>query len=269
VPKGATDTHFHLFGPQTKYRYVDDRDYTPPDATPEAAGHLFRTMGIERAVVIQPSLYGTDNTAQFELAEQIGIPFRAVVVLPEDAKDNDYADLHARGARGLRYILAHPGGLPVSELEAAAERMKALGWHIQFLIKAHQMVELEDRLAKLPVPIVLDHIGFIRASEGVQQLAFQALLRLLRHEHVWVKLSGLYRLSAMEPPYPDLDPFVKALATVSPDRIVWASDWPHVWVKGKMPNTTDLLDSLGTWIPDEALRRRILVDNPARLYGFE
>jgi predicted TIM-barrel fold metal-dependent hydrolase len=267
VPAGAIDAHFHLFGPLSRYAMVDKREYTPPPATPQQARHLFDMLGIARAVVIQPSIYGEDNRAQLEGAAELGIPFRAVVVAPHATPDREMAKLHEQGARALRFILAHPGGLPVGDLERSAARMKEMGWHIQLLAKGPQLVELEPRIAKLACPAVIDHIGMIRPDEGVQQPAFQTVLRLLRAGH-WVKLSGGYRLSQQPPPYRDLAPYVRELVAAGPDRIVWASDWPHAFIKGAMPNTTDLLDLLVEWVPHEAARRRILVDNPARLYGF-
>jgi predicted TIM-barrel fold metal-dependent hydrolase len=267
VPAGAIDSHFHLFGPLSRYAMVDEREYTPPPATSQHARHLFDTLGIARAVVIQPSIYGDDNRAQLEGAAELGIPVRAVVVAPYATPDREMAGLHEQGARALRFILAHPGGLPVGDLERSAARMKEMGWHIQLLAKGPQLLELEPRIARLACPAVIDHIGMIRPGEGVQQGAFQAVLRLLRAGH-WVKLSGGYRLSQQPPPYRDLVPYVRELVAAGPDRIVWASDWPHVFIKSPMPNTTDLLDLLAEWVPDETARRRILVDNPARLYGF-
>jgi len=267
VPAGATDSHFHLFGPQSRYPLVTARDYTPPLITPQHARHLFDTLGIARAVVIQPSIYGLDNRAQLDGAAEIGISMRAVVVAPYEMPDRELAKLHEQGARALRFILAHPGGLPASDLERWAERCKAMGWHIQFLAKGPQLLELEPRIARLPCPTVIDHFGMIDPAAGVEQPAFQAVLRLLHAGH-WVKLSGAYRVSRQPSPYRDLAPFVQALVAASPERIVWASDWPHVFVKGEMPHTTDLLDLLADWIPDDATRHRILVDNPARLYGF-
>jgi predicted TIM-barrel fold metal-dependent hydrolase len=267
MPAGATDTHFHLFGPASRYALVHEREYTPPVITPAQARHLFDTLGIERAVVIQPSVYGEDNRAQLEGAADVGIAVRAVIVAPYETSDREYAKLHEQGARGLRYILAHPGGLPVSNLERHAERIKDMGWHIQFLAKGPQLLELAPRIEKLACPVVIDHIGMIRPADGVAQPAFQAVLRLMRKGH-WVKLSGAYRLSQEQPPYRDLIPYAYELVAARPDRIVWASDWPHAFVKGAMPNTTDLLDMLEEWVPDEAARRRMLVDNPAALYGF-
>jgi predicted TIM-barrel fold metal-dependent hydrolase len=267
VPPGATDTHFHLFADASRCPFVDDREYTPPVITPAQARHLFDTLGIARAVVIQPSVYGENNSVQLEGAAQVGIPMRAVIVAPWSTSDRELTKLHDQGARGLRYILAHPGGLPLNDLERLAERIKDMGWHIQFLAKGPQILELAPRIERLACPVVIDHMGMIRPDDGIAQPSFQAVLRLLRQGH-WVKLSGAYRLSQQQPPYRDLIPYILELVAARPDRIVWASDWPHAFLKGKMPNTTDLLDALGDWVPDEAARRRILVDNPAALYGF-
>lgn len=267
VPSGATDTHFHLFGDASRYPMVDEREYTPPAITPTMARHLFQTLGIERAVVIQPSIYGEDNRAQLEGAMEIDIQVRAVIVAPYSVTDHELQKLHDQGARGLRFILAHPGGLPLSDLERFGERIKDMGWHIQFLAKGPQLLELAPRIEKLACPTVIDHMGMIKPTDGIAQPAFQAVLRLMREGH-WVKLSGAYRLSAEQPPYRDLIPYVQELVAARPDRIVWASDWPHAFLKGKMPNTTDLLDMLGEWVTDDEARRRILVDNPAALYGF-
>lgn len=268
MPPGATETHFHLFGPASRYPYADGREYTPPDAPPEAARHLFATLGIERAVVIQPSVYGTDNRCQLEQAAALGMPFRAVVVTAPETSDAEYAKLEAQGARGVRFILAHRGGLDPALLERYAARMREMGWHLQLMVKPHHLLELSERLARLPCPVVIDHMAFIDPAAGLGQPAFQALLRLVQGENGWVKLTGAYRLSAHAPGYGDLVPFARALVEARPDHLLGGTDWPHVAFKGRMPNTTDLIDLLAEWVPDEATRRRILVDNPAALYGF-
>ncbi len=267
MPAGATDTHIHLFGSQSRYPLVDLREYTPQLITPALARQLFDTLGVQRAVVIQPSIYGEDNRAQLEGARDIGIPTRAVIVARHDTSDRDLMALHEQGARGLRYVLAHPGGLPLADLERWAARAKELGWHIQFLAKGQQLLEIAPRLEKLACPAVIDHIGMFKPGDGIDQPVFRAVLRLVQQGH-WVKLSGAYRLSEQAPPYPDLKPFVAKLLAARPDRLVWASDWPHVFIKTPMPDTTDLLDALADWVPDETTRNRILVDNPAALYGF-
>lgn len=267
MPAGATDAHFHLFGPQSQYPMVDLREYTPPLISPTFARQLFDTLGIQRAVVIQPSVYGDDNRAQLEGAKEIGIATRAVIVTPYKTSDRELAKFHEQGARGLRYVLAHPGGLPLSDLERWASRLRELGWHIQFLAKGPQILEIAKRVEKLPCPAVIDHIGMFSPSSGLDQPVFRTVLRLLAQGH-WVKLSGAYRLTQEPAPFRSLIPFITRMVEERPDRIVWASDWPHVFVKGTMPNTENLLDALGQWVPNEETRRRILVDNAAALYGF-
>ena len=269
APPGATDTHFHILGPATRYPYVQEREYTPPNALPTACRHLFDTLGIQRAVLIQPSVYGEDNSCMMDAVRQLGVPARAIVVLPFSTPDSELQRLHDAGARGVRFILAHIGGLPLSDLERFAERIKPMGWHIQFLLRPANLVELESRIAKLPTDFVIDHIGLIRASEGgVRQPAFQALLRLFRTGRCWVKLTGGYRISSEAPPYREVIPMVEALVKERPDRILWGSDWPHVMMKAKMPNTTELFDLLLDWVPDEKVRNQILAGNPRTLFKF-
>ncbi len=266
APPGATDSHFHILGPATRFPYVGEREYTPPDALPMACRHLFDTLGITRAVLVQPSVYGIDNSCMIEAAPQLGIPARMVVVVPFDTSDKELVRLHEAGARGVRFILAHVGGLPLADLERFSARIKDMGWHIQLLLHPNHLIELESRLAKLPTDFVIDHVGFVQPSEGLQQPAFQAMLRLIRGGHCWVKFTAGYRFSAAIPYYRDVIPFAKALVEERPDRLLWGSDWPHVMFK--IPDTTDLFDLLLDWVPDEKVRTRILVDNPASLFGF-
>ena len=269
VPAGATDTHFHTLGPAGIYPYVAKREYTPPDATTAAYTRLRKTLGIERAVLVQPSVYGDDNRCMRDSASQLGIPTRMVVVVPLRTSQEELERLHEAGARAVRFILAHIGGLPISDLREFAIRIKPMGWHIQFLLRPANLLELESTLAKLDIPFVVDHIGLIRASEGgVAQPAFQTLLRLFRTGRCWIKLTGGYRISSEAPPYYDVIPLVEELLQVRTDRLIWGSDWPHVMMKGTMPNTTELLDLLHEWLPDENVRKQVLVDNPQELFGF-
>jgi predicted TIM-barrel fold metal-dependent hydrolase len=228
---------------------------------------MLHTIGCERAVLVQPSVYGTDNTAIVEALKSGAFPMRAVAVVSETVSDRELEDLHAVGFRGIRINTA--SGTPGLKLEHAprlAARIKALGWHLQFYLDFHP--ELEELLARLPVNIVIDHFGRIPAAEGVGAPRFQALLRLLRLEHCWAKLMGPYFVSDAVPRYPDLVPLAQAVAQAAPDRIVWGTDWPHPSARAKMPNDGDLADMLAEWVPDDAQRKRILVDNPQRLYGF-
>jgi len=269
VPPGMTDTHFHILGPAAIYPYIEDREYTPPDATPETYRHLRETLGIQRAVLVQPSVYGYDNRCMCESAKQLGIPARMVVVVPLSISDIELRGLHDAGARAVRFILAHRGGLPVHNMSAFSARVKDMGWHLQFLLRPSDLIALESSLMALPTDYVIDHIGLIRPSEGgTQQRAFQALLRLFRAGRCWIKLSGVYRISSDTPPYRDVMPLVEALLKERTDRLLWGSDWPHVRVSEKMPNTTDLLDLLLDWVADAKVRNQILSANPKELFGF-
>jgi predicted TIM-barrel fold metal-dependent hydrolase len=268
LPEGATDCHMHLFGTAPQFPYVDDRDYTPAEASAAAARALYDRLGIKRFVAIQPSVYGADNRCQLEFAAAVGLPFRAVVVLPSDVPDQEMNRLHEQGVRGVRYILAHPGGLDTANLERSADRARAFGWHLEFLLKPDQLIELTPRLMKLSCPVSCDHIAFIKPDLGTSQPAFEALQRLIESGRGWVKFSGAYRISGRAGQYDAVLPFARKLAERFPDRIVWGSDWPHVGQMEVMPATTPLLNLLQTWVPDAQQRRRILVDNPNVLYGF-
>jgi predicted TIM-barrel fold metal-dependent hydrolase len=239
----------------------------PPDCLLPDYIRMLRTIGCERAVLVQPSVYGTDNTAIVEALKSGAFPMRAVAVVSENVSDRELEDLHAAGFRGIRINTA--SGTPGLKLEHAprlAERIKPLGWHLQFYMNFHP--ETEEQLARLPVTIVIDHFGRIPAAEGVGAPRFQALLRLLRREHCWAKLMGPYFASAKAPRYPDLVPLAQAMVKTAPDRVVWGTDWPHPSAREKMPNDGDLADMLAEWVPDDAQRKRILADNPQRLYGF-
>lgn len=268
APPGATDCHFHIFGPQETFPYVPERMYTPPDASPAAFRHLADTLGIARAVLVQASVYGLDNSRVLAALPELGRPARAVVVVPPDVAEAELDRLHAAGARGARMIATHPGGPGLDGLETLAGRLAERGWHIQFMLSPAQLLALENRLAALACPVVIDHFAGIPAAGGTAQPAFQALLRLMDSGRSWAKLSAAYHCSAAPPPYADLAPFAAELVARAPDRLVWGTDWPHVHFEGEMPNTTVLFDRLADWLPGEELRRRVLVDNPTRLYGF-
>jgi 2-pyrone-4,6-dicarboxylate lactonase len=268
LPDDATDTHMHLFGDAARFPCVEDRDYTPAAAGADAARKLYRTFGIKRVVVIQPSVYGRDNRCQLEFGAALGLPFRAVVVLESDTSDREMDRLHALGVRGIRFILAHPGGLDLAHLERFADRANERGWHLEFLLKPQQLLELEPRLAKLACPVSFDHLAFIKPGDGLDQPALQTLLRLLKGDNGWVKFSGAYRVSGQAEHYDAILPLARTIVEARPDRIVWGSDWPHVGQMTSMPKTTALLNLLRDWLPDDAQRNRVLVDNPAVLYGF-
>ena len=271
-PPGTTDCHVHVYGPESKYQVANTRSFDVPEALPATLRRLADTLGVERAVLVQPSGYGTDNSRHLDAADELGIPTRVIVALRADIPESDLRQLHHRGVRGVRYNIGHAGAVPIEEMPLLARKIAPLGWHVQLHVMDDggqaPLAQMEEALMGLPTDIVIDHIGSIRPERGVAQPGFQTLLRLVGTGRCWVKLSCGYRMSHEPPPYLDMLPYVQALVASRPDRLVWASDWPHVSFKGRMPNTTDLLDLMTTWVPDESTRNRIFVDNPTELYQF-
>lgn len=267
VPAGATDCHFHLFGPEMKYPYVAERGYTPPDASIADYRLLAETLGIERAVLVQASVYGQDNQKLLDALPQLGMPARGVAVTSPNVSDRELDKMHDRGVRAIRVISVMPGGIPMQALPEIAKRLASRGWHIQLVLNPDHLLEHEKMIASLPCQVMIDHNAFIPAKGGIGHPAFQALLRMMTRDHLWTKLTASYHC-ASQPPYSDLDSFAEALIDAAPDRTVWGTDWPHVNVEGEMPNTTVLLDRVKRWLPDPTGRARLLVDNPAELYGF-
>ena len=267
-PPGACDCHYHVFGPHDRYPLGEGRSYTPPEASIEAFRALQATLGLDRSVIVQPSVYGTDNRCTMDAVAQLGIDrTRAVVVIDDTTDPAELARLDAAGARGVRINAVSGNGTPVGQMERVARLIAPLGWHMQLYMGVASMLELADAILALPIPVVIDHMGHLDPRDGTDAPGFQAMLRLLRHESVWAKLCG-YRCSNQPLPYADVTPFAQAMVAAAPDRCVWGTDWPHPTFKGAMPDDGALLDALTTWIPDPAMRSAILVDNPARLYGF-
>ena len=195
-----------------------------------------------------------------------------MAALRADVSEAELDRLHELGVRGVRYNIGHAGAIPIAEMPILAKRIASRGWHVQLHVMddggGAPLTDMEKSLANLPADLVIDHMGSLRPERAIRQPGFQSLLRLVRSGRCWVKLSSSYRMSAEPAPFLDMVPYVQALLAERPDRLVWASDWPHVSFKGSMPNTTDLLDQMLHWVPDETARNRILVDNPAALYQF-
>jgi predicted TIM-barrel fold metal-dependent hydrolase len=269
APPGAADCHCHVLGPFDRYPLSPGRSYTPPEASAAAYLGMLDTIGLSRTVIVQPSIYGTENAVTLDAVEAIGLHrARAVVVVDESAGAAELEAMAARGARGVRFNAVSGNGTPVEQLEALAERVAPLRWHVQLYARAADLVEMEPVLRRLPVPLVVDHMGGVKAAEGgVEHPGFRALLRLLEGG-AWAKLCG-YRSSSGRP-YADVAPMARALLSVAPERCVWGTDWPHTSLRdpSDVPDDGELLDALGEWAPEEETRRAVLVDNPARLYGF-
>lgn len=268
LPAGATDCHAHIIGPATRYPFVANRSYTPPDALLPDYLHLLETLGISRAVLVQPSMHGTDNRAMMEaIAAAPQIDFRAVVVVPPDIDEHTLIDLHRQGARGVRINLVYAGGnVGIEAARAIAERIEPLGWHLQVLADIARLGTDLARLESLPVPVVIDHFGHMPATVGTGNAGFRTLLDMVARGRCWVKLSGVYRVSEAGPPYDDVRPYFDALLAAGPHRLVWGSDWPHTVCRHPMPNDGDLIDLLLDWVATDEQLQAILVDNPKALY---
>lgn len=268
-PPGATDCHMHIFGPASKYPYAEGRDYTPTDCLMPLYKEMCAAVGIERTVVVHPSVYGFDNRCSEQAVRDLGPNGRGVAVLPADVDKAEIKRLDDAGFRGVRFNMVSAGGTPREALESMAAKIAERGWHIQIFTKSADIAAMEARYAKLPVELVFDHIGGADPAQGLEQPGFQALLRLLQAGRAWVKVSGAYRVDLDGAPWPKAAPFAKRLIEAAPDRVVWGTDWPHPHLQGRpMPNDGDLMDALAGWTDDAVIRRKILVDNPAKLYGF-
>jgi predicted TIM-barrel fold metal-dependent hydrolase len=268
APAHSCDTHAHIFGPANLYPLVPGRSYTPPEASIPAYARMLSALGLERAVIVQPSVYGTDNRCTYDAVRQSGGKWRGVAVVDAEAASDELGALHEAGFRGVRINLLFKGGLAMEALEKVARRIEPWGWHLQLLVDGRDLADLAPRLRKLPVPSVIDHLGHLPAALTVKHPAFAALLSLVGAGSCWVKLSGAYRISSKPFPYDDVVPLAQALVEANPEHLVWGSDWPHPSFVGEMPVDAGLLDLLTEWVPDARLRHRVLVENPARLYDF-
>ena len=273
VPAGACDTHVHVFGPADKYPYQDERSYTPPDCPPSELFKLHRTLGISRAVVVQASVHGIDNRSVLDAVKLSPDTLRAVAAVGPDVSDKELKALHEGGVRGLRFNLVDKGGMPfksLNDLYLFSKRLVDLGWHIELLVHVDEIPDFPDLVKRMAVPVVVGHFGYMKTSKGIDERNYQKFLSVLGDGNCWVKMTGPYRISHQEtPPYKDVLPFASKLLDVAPERLLWGSDWPHVMQIKPMPNDADLLDLFAQWVPQEALQKQILVDNPAKLYGFE
>lgn len=270
LPAGACDCHFHIFGSEQEQSFTPHRSYTPPPATLDALRQLQKTLGISRGVIVQPSVYGSNNQTTLAALKTGGDDFRAVVVIDATTSQQELEAMNRLGVRGVRINLIFKSGVEVSDVAALAEKVAPFGWHLQLLIDITEFADLYDTIASLPVPVVIDHMGHMSTSCGVDHPGFKDLLRLLQEGRAWVKLSGAYRFTSSAAfPYDDVTPYAKALIGANPDRVLWASDWPHPCIPVEMPNDTDLLEAMFDWADqDDELIGKILVDNPAALYGF-
>lgn len=267
VPAGAVDTHAHVIGLPPAYPFVEQRSYTPPAAPGTAYIRMLDQAGMTYGVLVQVSVHGSDNRLLLSTLRQHRERLRGIAVMPLGLPAAEYEQARDAGVVGLRLNVLYGGGIGFDALAEYGALARDMGWHLQFLIDARQLPPLAATIAALPVPYVVDHMGHFPTSVGTGDAGFQTLLGLVR-DGGWVKLSGAYRNSEDGLPYADTIPYARLLAEAAPDRCVWGSDWPHVSHWKPMMNVGDLLDTLYDWVPDDAARHRVLVENPHRLYGF-
>jgi len=266
-PPRACDGHCHIFGPASRFPYAPERRYTPQDAGRETLAALHRHLGLERAILVQASCHGTNNNAMLDALEWAKGRWRGVAMVKKDVTDLELTTLHEAGVRGVRFnFVAHLGGAPdLKNVQAVIARVTPLGWHIQLHLDAEDIETYRGFLESLRVPFIIDHMGRVEASHGLEQKPFRQLLDLMKNELAWIKVSGPERVSSAGKPFHDAMPFARALIAAAPDRVLWGTDFPHPNVKW-MPNDGELVDLFAATVPDEATRRKVLVDNPARLY---
>ena len=272
APANSCDAHCHVFGPAAKFPFADERTYTPPDSPFEAFQELQRRLGLNRAVIVQATCHGTDNRVTLDAIARSKGRYRGVAIVDQTFNDEQFVALNAGGIRGVRFSFArHIGNAPdFSMVKRVVEKIAPLGWHLVLYMEASDIIENAETLEDLPVPVVIDHMGRVETKNGVEQEAFQLLLSLLKNqEDFWVKICGAERISSKGAPYHDAVPFAQSLIEAAPDRVLWGTDWPHPNIDGLMPNDGDLMNLLPLYAQDEDVLHRILVDNPARLYGFE
>jgi predicted TIM-barrel fold metal-dependent hydrolase len=274
LPQGACDCHCHVFGPAARYPYAEPRSYTPDDAPLAAYLAMLDKLGFDRGVLVQPSAYGRDNRAMLDALGAQPKRLRGLAVGGSELDDATLKAWHAAGVRGLRANEFRRDGKPyyqngvtLAEVELLIPRIAALGWHLQLWIDARDLPDLWPRLAQLPVPVVVDHMGRLEHRHGTVHPGFQALLRGVGEGKLWAKLSGTYRLGATPPDYREAKPFHDALVAANPANLVWGTDWPHPRPEGPVPDAMRLRDVFLAWTSAPNVQA-ILVDNPARLYDF-
>lgn len=272
LPAGATNAHCHVFGPRDRFPYAADAPFVPAvDAPKEALFALNDRLGFSRCVVVQSTCHGHDNGAVEDTIAARPATYRGIALLPTDVSDAELQRLDRAGFRGARFnYSSHLGrAAPVAQVLALAERLVPLRWHLQIHGDAAAIAEVGAALTTAPVPVVIDHIGRIDAGLGLEQPHFLGLMRLMGHADVWVKLSGIDRITRLGPPYADALPFAARLAAEFPERVLWGNDWPHPNHAGPVPDEDELAAAIESIAPSTMARQRLLVDNPQTLYRFD
>jgi 2-pyrone-4,6-dicarboxylate lactonase len=270
LPARACDAHCHIFGPFSRFPLPDDRSFTPPEAPETALRSLHDRLGFARAVIVHSQGHGRDHRPLLEALAVGRGRYRGVAVLGPDTSADDVARFDAAGICGARFnFLAHLGGAPSPEImRAVLALVRPFGWHIAVHVTGADLIRYADIIAGIEARVVIDHMG--RPASGTDLEACRSILfRLLDSGRVWVKLSGADRITTMGAPYRDVVPFARSLAEHAPERVLWGSDWPHVNINGPIPDDAALVDLIAEVAPSDSLRQRLLVDNPAALFGFD
>jgi predicted TIM-barrel fold metal-dependent hydrolase len=265
LPPGSCDCHFHIFD-QSQYPYAPERSYTPADATLAAYQQLRDNWGIDRAVLVHPSVFGSDHFSYETLLSLHSEWLRGVAVAFPDTPDALLERWHALGTRGSRINALHAGGPGLGALRSLVDKIRPHGWHLQLLIDLHQSPDLPGQVADMGVEVVIDHMGHHQATELLQSPGLANLRSLMKEGRAWVKLSAPYRLSAAQPAYSEVQPLVDALLIANPQRLVWGTDWPHPANPYPLPTDQQLIARVFDWLPDTAVRQQVLVDNATALY---
>jgi len=266
APADACDCHMHIY--DSRFPMAPTATLKPADAHVEDYRLLQKRIGTTRNVIVTPSTYGTDNSCTLDAMAKIGPSARGVAVVDASVTDAELKRLNGLGVRGTRFNLVQAGATTVEMLEPLSQRVNELGWHVQINLKPDLLVQIEDLLLRLPSPLVFDHLAHVPQPAGIEHPAFKTMRKLIDKGRTWVKLSGAYQDTKVGPPtYSDTTSIAQAYVQAAPDRMVWGSDWPHPTEKEK-PDDAILFDLLSQWVPDEAIRNRVLVQNPQVLYGF-
>ncbi len=275
LPAGACDSHMHICGPGRDFPYDAQRIYTPPDALVVDYRKVMDCLGIDRVVLVQPSIYGTDNRVMLNAMAELsaaGIQNRGVAVVDFAVTDEALAQMHQAGVRGLRFNLvdvADPSqGLPLAQIRRLAERIGRFGWHVEFLAHVDDYPQLAEMFGDFPTDIVFGHSGYVRIANGPQARGFQAMLTLAAAAKCWIKMTGPYRIAAGGLPFKQAGDYARACVAAAPHQVIWGTDWPHVKIAEPMPHDGDMCDCFYDWVPEPKHRQQILLDNPTRLYGF-
>lgn len=278
LPAGACDTHFHVFGPPHRFPFAETRRYEPPAAPIEHYWTVQKITGLSRAIAVQPTAHGFDNAAILDAVARSDGRMRAVVCIDDSISDAALAEMKAQGARGARFSLMSDRAGSRDAIARQLPQIEAMGWSLVLHIEPEFLLAHEEFIRSLPVPTVIDHMARIDPGAGLDQPAFQLLLDLLDDARFWTKICCVDKISTRPDahvqtglPFQDVIPFARAVIAAAPDRVIWGSDWPHgnTFAPGRTPNEGDLLDLLAQFAPEEDARRAVLVDNPARLYGFD